>query len=272
MTLELGVFVPLTDDPMSELSKVKEMGIPTCQVSFWDPEIMTEELARKVKEASRRTGVVVTSLWAGWPGPAIWDFYSGPVTLGLVPPAYRSERLGILKRAADFANQIGTKNLTTHVGFIPENPCDQLYTEVVCVVREITSYCSRYGQYFCFETGQETPVTLLRTMKDVGLDNVGINLDPANLLMYGKANPIDAVGIFGGYIRGVHAKDGQYPSLGRDLGPEKPVGQGQVNFPVLVEKLKEVGFQGALTIEREITGAQQVEDIRLARDLLLPLL
>ena len=271
-TLQLGVFVPLTEDPRSELNKVQELGIPTCQLSFWDPDILSDELAYKVKAASEETGVTITSLWAGWPGPAVWDFYLGPVTLGLVPPAYRAERLGILKRAAHFAALIETENLTTHVGFIPENPGEQLYREVVAAVREIAICCRQYGQYFCFETGQETPIPLMRTISDVGMDNLGINLDPANLLMYGKANPVDAVEIFGSYIRGVHAKDGEYPSCGRNLGAEKPLGQGRVNFPLLVKKLKEVGYTGALTIEREITGPQQLADIQLARDLLLPLL
>ena len=92
-SLQLGVFVPLTEDPRAELNKVQELGIPTCQLSFWDPDILSDELAYKVKAASEETGVTITSLWAGWPGPAVWDFYLGPVTLGLVPPAYRSERL-----------------------------------------------------------------------------------------------------------------------------------------------------------------------------------
>lgn len=272
MVLKLGVFVGLTHDPFTELKKVRDMEISTCQISFWDPSLITNDLAAEVRMASKETGVEVTSLWAGWPGPAVWDFYGGPLTLGLVPAAYRGERLQILKRAADFAAQIGTDKLTTHVGFIPENPCDNSYSEVVVAVQEIANYCQQYGQHFCFETGQETPVTLLRTINDVGLDNIGINLDPANLLMYGKANPVDAVTLFGSLILGVHAKDGVYPNSGKELGEEKPLGKGQVNFPRLVRELKKYGYNGALTIEREIQGDQQIADIRLARDLLLPLL
>lgn len=76
--------------------------------------------------------------------------------------------------------------------------------------------------YFNFETGQETPITLLLTIQDIGLDNLGINLDPANLLMYGKGNPQDAVYMYGDYIRGVHIKDELYPTDGRRLGKETP--------------------------------------------------
>jgi sugar phosphate isomerase/epimerase len=90
--------------------------------------------------------------------------------------------------------------------------------------------------------------------------------------MYGKANPVDALDVFGAHIVGVHAKDGDYPTNGRELGPEKPLGDGRVNFPKLVPKLKALGYTGALTIEREITGPQQIADIRRAIDLLTPLL
>ncbi len=115
-------------------------------------------------------------------------------------------------------------------------------------------------------------MTLLRMIQDIGGDNVGINLDPANLLMYGKGNPIDAVDVFGEYVRGMHAKDGEYPTDGANLGREKPLGEGRVNFPVLLPKLKEKGFRGAVTIEREIAGPQQIADIKHAMKLLNPLL
>jgi sugar phosphate isomerase/epimerase len=136
----------------------------------------------------------------------------------------------------------------------------------------VAKRCKDLGLHFCFETGQETPVTLLRTMTDIGTGNLGINLDPANLLMYGKANPIDALDILGPYVKGVHAKDGEYPTTPGELGVEKPLGQGRVNFPVLVPKLKSFGYTGPLTIEREISGDQQIKDIRHAVQLLTPLL
>jgi L-ribulose-5-phosphate 3-epimerase len=124
--------------------------------------------------------------------------------------------------------------------------------------------CGERGLEFWFETGQETPVVLLRVIEDLGYDNLGINLDPANLLMYGKANPVDALDVFGQYVRGVHAKDGEYPTGGRQLGVEKPLGEGRVNFPVLIPKLKGLGYTSALTIEREISGPKQIADIKHA--------
>ena len=133
--------------------------------------------------------------------------------------------------ASGFAHKVGVESITTHVGFIPENPKDPVYISLTDVLRVVATFCKVNGQSFWFETGQETPVTLLRTIEDIGAENLGVNLDPANLLMYGKANPADALDIIGEYVRGVHAKDGDYPTNGRKLGKEKPLGKGRVNFP-----------------------------------------
>jgi sugar phosphate isomerase/epimerase len=158
------------------------------------------------------------------------------------------------------------------VGFIPENPGDPVYGDLLAALRELAEHCGALGLEFWFETGQETPITLLRTIEDLGLPNLGINFDPANLLMYGKANPLDALDVFGRYVRGVHAKDGEYPTNGRELGVEKPLGQGRVNFPALIGKLRDLGYGGALTIEREISGEQQIADIKAGKAYLESLL
>ena len=129
-------------------------------------------------------------------------------------------------------------------------------------------YCKNNNQYFLFETGQETPVTLRRTIEDIGFDNVGINLDTANLILYGKAHPLDAIDIIGKYIRDIHAKDGCYPTDGKNLGQEKAIGDGIVHFPALIEKLRQIGYDGTITIEREIEGDEQTRDILKAKELL----
>ena len=135
------------------------------------------------------------------------------------------------------------------------------YRELLAVLKDIVAYCKKNGQSFLFETGQETPVTLLRTIEDIGRDNVGINLDPANLILYGKGNPVDALDVFAKYVKDFHAKDGLYPTDGKHLGKEVPIGKGKVNFPEFIKRLKELGYDGKLTIEREISGEQQLKDI-----------
>ena len=125
------------------------------------------------------------------------------------------------------------------------------------------------GITFLFETGQETPVTLLRAIEDIGMDNVGINFDTANLVLYGKGNPVDALRVFGKYVRDLHIKDGLYPTDGRHLGKEVAAGEGIADFPTIYKMLKDLGYNGAFTIEREIIGKQQEQDIIRARDMLL---
>ncbi|MBQ7096765.1 MAG: sugar phosphate isomerase/epimerase [Clostridia bacterium] len=238
------------------------LGLECIQLSVWDTKYSTKENAEKVKEMLGDK-IAVSSVWGGWSGPQVWDFLDGPLTLGLTPPEYREKRIDDLKKHAEFAVMVGAPNLATHMGFMPEQPCYPEYRGVVNGVRHIANYCLGLGIDLNFETGQETPVTLMRVIQDVGNSNLGINLDPANLIMYGRANPVDALGIFGDRIKGVHVKDAVYP---KDnfyvLGAEKVVGEGSVNFPVFLPKLLKQGYKGDLYIEREITGDQQIVDIK----------
>jgi len=266
--MKLGVLIKLDNNVKESMKKLHEMQFTTCQLSTWDETLFTDEYAQLVNEAKEEYGITVTAFWCGYAGPTVWNFIDGPTTLGLVPPAYRFARARTLIHGAEFARKIGVTDIITHVGFIPENPADIDYSGLVAIIKYIAQNLKANGQYFLFETGQETPTTLLRMIEDVGTGNLGINLDPANLLLYGKGNPVDALDVFGKYVRGVHAKDGEYPTNGRELGKEKALGQGRVNFPALVAKLKALGYDGALTIEREISGEKQIQDILLAKDLL----
>ena len=269
---KLGLIVGLSENVDESFRKVADVGLATCQLSCWKPDILGPGLSTKVKEASKRYGVEVSSFWAGHSGKTTWNFIDGPKTIGLVPPATRAARLVELKKGADFAKMIGAPSISTHVGFIPEDLNDPNYPPRVEGLRDLANHCKNNGIGFWFETGQETPTTLLRTFEDIGTDNLGVNLDPANLILYGRGNPVDALDVFGKYVRGMHAKDGTYPTDGRNLGHETPLGQGKVDFPKLMGRLKELGFKGPVTIEREISGAQQEADIRQAIAILTPLL
>ena len=108
-------------------------------------------------------------------------------------------------------------------------------------MKKFVEYCKRNGQIFCFETGQELPSTLKRMIIDIG-DNAYVNLNPANLILYGMAHPLDAVEILGGYLWGMHLKDAVWPNRDESLGIEVPVGKGEVDFPLLISRLKEKGF------------------------------
>ena len=266
----LGVLIscgPATD-VKAEFIKAQENGLQSCQLCIWNQDTYTDEKAAEINAAAEETGFIISTLWAGWSGPKEWNFTYGPSTLGLVPEAYRMIRLKELCAASDFALKIHVDKIATHVGFLPENPDDPLFAGTVGALRNLCKYMEPRGQYFLFETGQETPVTMLRTIQAIGTQNVGINYDTANLLLYGKANAVDALEVFGKYVRNLHAKDGCWPVNGHDLGMETAIGQGRVDFPGVFRKLHELGYDSWVTIEREIYGDQQLKDILSARDYL----
>lgn len=258
-----GIMIPVDKETNFEkkFQEAKAIGIDSCQLSFWDPNLYAEATAKRIQTALQKTGFSVSLLWAGWSGPQHWNFIDGPATLGLVPERYRDIRLNELKKASDFALRLGIKDIATHVGFLPENPTDPAYPPLVDSLRSLCLFLKERGQNFLFETGQETPVTLLRTIERIGTGNVFINFDTANLVLYGKANSADAVTVLGKYIRNTHVKDGRYPTCGDELGVETKVGDGVVDFQKVLSRLKKFGYQGPLTIEREIVGEQQRRDI-----------
>lgn len=247
-----------------------ELGIYSCQLCIWNVDIFKDdEQIKYISEAIKHTEVSVSALWAGYTGPVMWNFTEGPDTIGLVPAAYRFKRLEELTWASDFAEKIGVDKVVTHVGFIPENPSHPDFNGTVAALKHLCSYMKQKKQYFLFETGQETPTTLLRTIESVGTGNLGINLDTANPILYGKANPLDALDVFGKYVMDTHIKDGFYPTNGMYLGHEARAGDGRANIPAVVVRLiNEFDYNGPFTIEREISGEQQIADIIHAKELL----
>jgi len=269
--LPLGVMTSLGDDPLASLLKVRDMGFSTCQLGNPPEQYVyggdSENLTRKVREALDKTGVRVTSVFIMFKGH-IWDRISGPRTIGFVPEVTRAQRAVHACRISDWARSIGLDAVTTHVGFIPENPNDPVYPGLIAFLKEFIRYCEDNGQWFIFETGQETPGTLRRAIDDAGLYNIGVNLDAANLLLYGKGRPLEAVEAFGEFVKSTHCKDGLWPEDDVKLGRETPLGEGDVHYEKLIPALYAKGFRGPLTIEREISGPQQIADIRRAKRIL----
>ena len=268
--MKLGTCVSLStmDGVEEKLAQLQKYGFHSCQLVSWNPKIWTPENADILKALLAKYEIEVSAFWCGWEGPSDWNFYDGQLTLGLVPADYRYARVKNLCDGADFAKLLGVTDVATHMGFIPENPYDPNFPGFCRAVRIVAEHLKKNGQYLLFETGQETPVTMLRCFEAVGCDNLAVNLDTANLILYGKANPVDALEVFGKYVRNLHAKDGCWPVNGHDLGMETAIGQGKVDFPAVFRKLHALGFDSWVTIEREIDGDQQIADILSARDYL----
>ena len=261
----LGIVIDVAgkETPDQAIAKVHRRGFSTCQVHVG--AVPVASLAAPLREALSKYQVEATAVMTLGPGRMVWNFYEGPKTIGLVPPGTRAARIDALKRSSDIAKQCGIGAVHTHCGFIPEDPSDPLYPQAVDAIREVGKHCKQNGQTFLMETGQETPITMLRAIEGTGLDNVCANLDTANLILYGKGEPVGAMDVIGTRVRGLHAKDGLYPTDPRELGKEVAIGKGRVNFPELMRRLRQISYSGPITIEREISGPQQEVDIRASK-------
>jgi sugar phosphate isomerase/epimerase len=261
--MTLGLLVSPFGAPEATFRRVHDLGFSNCFLSL-DGYLgaFTPELAAQFRDLLSKYNLIATAVEVVGPGPLEWNFLQGPSTIGLVPPKTRAARSDALRQVSDFAKLLGVPQVQTHCGFIPEDPADPLYPGAVEAIRAVALHCQGNGQSFLMETGQETPTTMSRMIRDVALPNLGVGLDTANLILYGKANPVDAVDILGPHIRSVHAKDGRWPTNPSELGEEVLIGKGLVDFQKVFTKLHRLGYSGAITIERETSGPQQIEDVR----------
>jgi sugar phosphate isomerase/epimerase len=261
--MAVGLLISLFGAPEERFKRVHDMGFSNCFLSL-DGYIgqFTPDLATQFRGLLLKYELVATTVEVVGPQPLVWDFLRGPSTIGLVPAATRQARIDALRQASDFAKLLGIPQVQTHCGFIPEDPADPKYPGAVEAISAVAQHCQGNGQYFLMETGQETPTTMSRMLRDAAMPNLAVGLDTANLILYGKANPVDAVDILGPHVRSVHAKDGRWPTDPSKLGNEVLIGAGLVDFKKVFTKLHSIGYTGAITIERETSGPQQVEDVR----------
>lgn len=255
--ITIGVIQYDLSDIDKSFKDLHEQGFGSCEINY-KKNTLNEAFAEKVKEASKKHDIKVTTL-VGVPGSkSEWNFRRGPATIGLVPEEERAEKIKVYHEMIDFCAMADIPAMHSHFGFIPEDPSSEQYTSFIKVMQDLANYAKERNIMIYFETGQETPTTLIRALKDIGTGNVFINCDLANLLMYGKANSLDAVKQFGSLIKEFHAKDGKYPDPNNpyELGAEVPIPTGEVDFPAVIAELKKQGFQGAVTIECELNGSR----------------
>ena len=244
-----GIYVDLDPEGADfTFERISKLGFSSCELYTDRYEI---DMAQPLNHAINKYNMEVLALFTLGPGPTTWDFYEGQQNIGLVSREYREARLQALMKLSDLAKACGIKMIETHVGYIPENPNDPNYSETVEALKKIVRYCAKNNQTFLYHAGQESPSTTLRTILDVGLGNQGIGMDTANLILYDRGHPFHALDIYGKYIKLVNCKDGLYPSDPRNLGQEVQIGQGKVDFPSYIKKLKDIGYKGPIIIERE---------------------
>lgn len=260
----LGVFASIDAGLGVHLDVAHELGVPTVHLHAPEKATRTAENAEKFLAKLKELGITISVVFGGFEGESYADIPTVKKTIGLVPPETRAERTREMKEIADFARLLGVDVVALHLGFVPHDRNDSLRAEVVEVTRQICDHCRSNGQRLHLETGQETADTLLEFLEDVDRDNLFINFDPANMILYGCGEPIEALRKVGKHVRSVHCKDATWSDQpGETWGAEVPLGEGAVDFENFLATLKEIGYDGPLTIEREIPQdpARQKEEI-----------
>jgi sugar phosphate isomerase/epimerase len=188
---------------------------------------------------------------------------------GFASPLKLDWRVSRTKEVVDLALDLNVKIVTTHIGVVPENENDTAWKMMVQSLPEVGSYAYERGIVLATETGPE-PAALLKKLLDViGNPGLRVNYDPANLVMVAGDDPVQGVYTLAGYIVHTHAKDGiKLPDENREKRwKETPLGEGNVNYKKYLKALKEIGYTGFFTIEREV-GEDPAADIIKARDFL----
>ena len=261
--LEIGIMLGVGDDPAESLKKLDDVGVRNAQLGCPPQEYLAGDRFEELRDAIADAGVEITAVFCGFDGESYADIATVKETVGYVPAGPREERIQKTLAISEFAKGLGVDAIAAHIGFIPEDHADPLFVEIVGVIQRIADYCDENGQIFSLETGQEPAVALLAFLKAVDRENVKVNFDPANMILYGCGEPLEALEVVKDYVASVHAKDATWSDKPQvTWGEETPLGAGDVGMDRFVAKLKEIGYDGYITIEREISGEKQIEDIR----------
>ena len=264
--MKVGLLVDIKENYKENIRSAKALGFDFGQICIWNMDFYNDENLRELKKTLKEENFTPTDVWCGWSGPVVWAHPQKYSTLGLVPDYLRAQRMEDLRRGARFAYDLGVSTVVTHTGFVPDDP---YHPTRIAIVNELQKFCRELderGQRFAFETGEELPLTLSMLINEIGLDNVGVNFDPANFIINGRGNPNDAMELLGSRIFGMHAKDGVPPKFGDVAGKQMQIGEGRVNFRRLIEQLKEYGYEGNIVIEHEMKGrADRNADIAEAK-------
>ncbi len=270
MSHALGIFIVCDHALPDRLQAAQRLAIPTAQILA--PDQRDKNTAVMLAGQFRQAGLQITVVFCGFPGESYSDIPTVQKTVGLVPPATRPARLQQAKEISDFAAFLNVPVTALHVGFVPDDPDSADYQNLLQATRALCDHCRSHNQRLHLETGQESAASLIQFISRVDRDNLAVNFDPANMILYGCGEPLPALRQLGSLVKSVHCKDAKWALRpGVEWGQETALGQGDVDMRMFLQTLKEIGYQGPLTIEREISGEQQLLDIQQAVALLTEL-
>ncbi|MDR3199167.1 MAG: sugar phosphate isomerase/epimerase [Planctomycetaceae bacterium] len=264
--LPIGVIARFDDHGAGlPFDKAMELGISVIQLKVPVAANRTEENVKKILDTLEKHNVRLTCVVSGFAGESYKTIPIVKETVGLTPEKTRKARFEEFKEVSDFAKRLGVSAVQLHFGAVPHDTASKEYKDVVQTARNTCDYVFENGQSLYLETGQETAAALLQFIRDVNRLNLHVNFDPANMILYGCGEPVEALRLVGGFVRSTHCKDACWAKQpGKEWGEEVLFGTGDVNAPLFLKTLHDFGYTGPLIIERENreNPEQQYNDIQ----------
>ena len=267
----VGVFASIDEGLGVDLDVARELGVTTIHLHAPSPSSRTPAAAQQFSARLAKLDIQVTVVFAGFEGESYADIPTVQRTIGLVPEATRQKRVQDLKNIIDFTELLEVDTTGLHIGFVPHDATCSEYAALIETTRDVCDYAAQKNIYIHLETGQEPAEVLLEFLHNVDRNNLRVNFDPANMILYGCGEPIAALKTIGSYVRSIHCKDAIWSDQpGETWGQEMPLGEGAVDFKEYLQTLDAIGYTGPLTIEREIPTEpdRQKAEIGQAIDLL----
>ena len=253
-------------DPAELIRQMQQLEMDKIQLGL-DPLRAEEEWAGAGAQLAE-AGLKVVSGMFGCEGEDYSTLESIRRTGGIVPDETWATNWQNIQKTVPIAQSLGLKLVSFHAGFLPEERSDPAYGKLVDRLTQIAGAFAAEGIDLAFETGQEDAATLKGFLDRLALPNLGVNFDPANMILYAKGDPVESVKILMGYLKQVHVKDAVKTATPGEWGQEVIVGTGEVDWEAFFAALEAGGFTGCLAIERE-AGDDRVADIKAAKDFVL---
>lgn len=251
-------------DPAALVERIKAAGFSRVQLDL-DPFRESPATWESAPALFAHHGITPVSGMFRTVGEDYSTLESIRVTGGIVPDATWPQNLGNAELTARNAAKLGLKFVMFHAGFLPHDPKDPAFDKLAGRMRQIARLFAARGITLGCETGQETAASLKAFLQHLDEPNVAVNFDPANMLLYGNGDPIEAVRTVGPWVKSVHMKDAAITQVPGTWGAELAVGTGQVDWRAFLAALADIGFPGWLCFEREAED-RRVEDLRAGRE------
>jgi sugar phosphate isomerase/epimerase len=255
------------ENPQDLVAKLSLAGIRRVQLAL-DPWLESPATWAGTDRLFRENDIAAVSGMMGCIGEDYSTLESIRLTGGIAPDATWQQNLKNFWQHATRAAQLGLRLVTLHAGFLPHETSSPAFAKTITRLKTIAEIFAAHDLVLGLETGQETATSLASLLTHLGSDNIRVNFDPANMILYDKGDPVAALRLLAPWLCQVHIKDAVRTRIPGTWGQEVPVGTGEVKWPEFFVALHELKFTGNLVIERE-AGGQRVADIVIARDLVL---